>query len=336
MPKSLPWTTVLVVLGALPCLGWMSRLAVHAAGSAASSPATTASAGVRAIRLEANPIITPEMLAETGDDNINGPSLLRVPDWVDKPLGKYYLYFASHRGKFIRLAYADKLAGPWKIHPPGVLSLKEAPCKGHIASPDVHADPGRKEIRMYFHGMDGAGGGQVSFVATSTDGLKFAPKARPLGPFYFRVFQYGGYYYAMAKAKNESAVLLRSKDGLGEFQTGPTLIPRCRHTAMKVCGDALWLFFSRIGDAPEQILLTRIDLKKDWTEWEKSMTTPVSILRPEKDYEGVGYPVKPSGAGAMNKVHQLRDPAVFEEGGKTYLLYSVAGESGIAIAELRE
>jgi len=30
----------------------------------------------------------------------------------------------------------------------------------------------------------------------------------------------------------------------------------------------------------------------------------------------------------------LRDPAIFEEYGRIYLLYSVAGESGIAIAEL--
>ena len=30
----------------------------------------------------------------------------------------------------------------------------------------------------------------------------------------------------------------------------------------------------------------------------------------------------------------LRDPAIFEEDGRVYLLYAVAGESGIAIAEL--
>jgi hypothetical protein len=31
---------------------------------------------------------------------------------------------------------------------------------------------------------------------------------------------------------------------------------------------------------------------------------------------------------------KLRDPAIFVEAGRTYLLYSVAGESGIAIGEL--
>lgn len=33
-------------------------------------------------------------------------------------------------------------------------------------------------------------------------------------------------------------------------------------------------------------------------------------------------------------VNQLRDPAIFEERGRTYLLYAVSGERGIAISEL--
>ena len=34
------------------------------------------------------------------------------------------------------------------------------------------------------------------------------------------------------------------------------------------------------------------------------------------------------------RVRELRDPAIHEENERTYLLYSVAGEGGIAIAEL--
>jgi len=37
---------------------------------------------------------------------------------------------------------------------------------------------------------------------------------------------------------------------------------------------------------------------------------------------------------AYGHVNQLRDPAIFQEDGRTFLLYAVAGESGIAIAEL--
>jgi hypothetical protein len=32
----------------------------------------------------------------------------------------------------------------------------------------------------------------------------------------------------------------------------------------------------------------------------------------------------------------LRDPAIYGEGGRTFLLYAIAGESGIAAAELFE
>ena len=95
----------------------------------------------QAVRLKENPIIRPELSATIGK-NINGPSLIRAAEWLEKPLGKYYLYFADHGGKFIRLAYADRLEGPWKIHEPGTLRLEETACKGHIASPDVHIDNG--------------------------------------------------------------------------------------------------------------------------------------------------------------------------------------------------
>ena len=37
---------------------------------------------------------------------------------------------------------------------------------------------------------------------------------------------------------------------------------------------------------------------------------------------------------AYEKVNQLRDPAIFEDDGRIFLLYAVAGEAGIAIAEV--
>ena len=59
-------------------------------------------------RLGQGPIITPHMDGRMGD-NINGPSLVQVPDWVPNPLGRYYLYFGHHDGRYIRLAFADEL-----------------------------------------------------------------------------------------------------------------------------------------------------------------------------------------------------------------------------------
>jgi hypothetical protein len=58
---------------------------------------------------------------------------------------------------------------------------------------------------------------------------------------------------------------------------------------------------------------------------------------PETDYEGAKLPIRPSvGGPARGPLHELRDPGYFQDvDGKEYLLYSVAGEQGIAVAELR-
>src|SRR3954466_8797447 len=101
-------------------------------------------------RFPENPIIRPNMDSRMGD-NINGPSLIKVPDWIERPLGRYYLYFAHHDGRYIRLAFADALEGPWRTHEDGVLPLADSFFLGHVASPDVHVDDQSRRIRMYFH-----------------------------------------------------------------------------------------------------------------------------------------------------------------------------------------
>ena len=61
----------------------------------------------------------------------------------------------------------------------------------------------------------------------------------------------------------------------------------------------------------------------------------MEVLRPERDWEGADVPAAPSiRSVAPGRVNQLRDPAIFEEDGRVYLLYAIAGESGIALAEL--
>ena len=287
-------------------------------------------------RLEKNPIIHPGLPGLEGEagGNINGPSLIRVPDWVNQPLGRYYLYFAHHQGQYIRLAYADRLEGPWRIHAPGVLRVEDGPGRAHIASPDVHVDEKARCIRMYFH-MPAVekGGGQVSFLALSENGLDFSVQSEVLGKSYFRVFSHEGHYYALAKYDNVDGVLYRSADGLGGFVEGARLMPQVRHTALLPEGETLHVFFSRIGDAPEAILHTAFDLRQDWRAWGPGPESP--LLEPETDWEGAELAIEASRPGAMHRpVRQLRDPAVFVEGDRLYLLYSVAGEQGIAIANL--
>ena len=86
---------------------------------------------VRVTRLANGPIIGPHLHPSIGV-NIQGPSLIRMPDWIEDRLGAYYLYFADHKGSYIRLAYADHLAGPWRVHPPGSLHLAQS---GFLTAP---------------------------------------------------------------------------------------------------------------------------------------------------------------------------------------------------------
>ncbi len=316
-------------------------------------------------RLPGNPIITPDLHPAIGH-NIQGPSLIRVPDWLPGAMGRYYLYFADHKGDHIRLAVADSLTGPWRIHPPGALRLPDSrypttsppapadrtPPKRpgiappgtpgvpdleedatfpHIASPDVHVDAANKRLVMYFHGL-AAYRDQRSRVATSADGLNWDVREELLGPSYFRVFAHDGAHYAVVMP----GLLYHSVDGLSGFEKVADLFnePLQRHTALLKRGDTLYVFWTRVGDVPESILVSRVALKGDCRTWRAE--PPEVLLRPEMEWEGAGLPLAPSYRGAINlPVNQLRDPAIHEEDGRVYLLYSVAGEAGIAIAELR-
>ncbi len=299
-------------------------------------------------RLEANPIIVPEMLPGSDGENINGPSLIRVPTWIDNALGEYYLYFAHHAGTYIRLAYADDLAGPWTVYEPGTLKLEETICADihesayanyrHVASPDVHVDEKSQQIRMYFHcpvyitgpKAEESSYKQVTLVATSSDGLNFEAGNEPLGNSYFRVFQWDGMDYALGMP----GVFYRSVDGLTNFEKGPTLFTEDqRHTAVKIDSGKLLVFYTVVGENPERILLSEIELSDNWMKW--TATDPREVLKPETEWEGVNLAHEPSVRGfSMKPVRQLRDPALFDEDGRSYLLYSVAGESAVAIARV--
>ena len=299
-------------------------------------------------RFSANPIITPALDDSIGT-NINGPSLLRVPDWLPNPLGRYYLYFAHHQGAFIRLAHADRLAGPWTVYASGTLRLEQTPCYHHIASPDVHVDEENRRILMYYHGPTVRPEelaadplkqrypfleGQRSLLAASGDGINFNSDSEVLGPSYFRVFRYpdvpDGWIYALGMP----GILFRSRDGRTDFEAGPVLFDRDqRHTALLVGDDILYVFYSRAGDCPEHIVCATVDLRPEWRAWKASV--PFSILQPQTAYEGTDLPLEPSQRGAIHgRARQLRDPGIYQEDDRVYLLYSISGESGIAIAEL--
>ena len=154
----------------------------------------------QAVRCNRSPIISEQThggadLSDLGTaplSNINGPSVIRVPEWVTDPLGKYYLYFAHHKGTSIRLAYADQTMGPWFINPMPVLTVEQSLfvtndldpnsrndwvnepdyLYAHIASPDVLVDQHAKQILMFFHGLL-PDGDQQTRLALSKNGRSF-------------------------------------------------------------------------------------------------------------------------------------------------------------------
>lgn len=295
--------------------------------------------------------------------NINGPSLICVPGWVNNPLGRYYLYFAHHEGASIRLMVADDLDGPWQIYQPGALTLEHSlfcqypPAAAdthpdilasiaagidgdypHIASPDVHIDHDRRKILMYYHGRN-ADGTQQTRLAESDDGIEFVPLQPLLGDAYFRVFRYNGAHYAIAWG----SVLYRSTDGGRSFERGPRVTDEAyRHGAILQTDQSaeVYVIWSRAGDSPESLLISRLSMAPDdtektadWTRWRLTETT--LLHRPERSWEGAGLLCRPSCyGGIMEPVNEIRDPAIYCENDQIYLLYSVRGEQGIALLTL--
>jgi hypothetical protein len=328
--------------------------------------AATASAQVPAVRLQENPLLTLKSSPTIGD-NINGPSVIKVPDWIPNKLGKYYMYFAHHRGMYIRLAYADSLHGPWKVYEPGVLNVSEtafyrpqpdpeAEIYGvytHVASPEIYVDEANKRLIMWVHGQfsDGKkwpddpleahawlqknGYSQNTQVTVSTDGLRFKSQPAITADPYLRVFEYKGEFYGIVRLGR----LVHSSDPLKKFEAGPSPFRdtpynnQVRHVALFRDGDTLHVFLSVIGAAPEKIVHTTIALKGDWKEWKVGPFD--NVLTPEARYECPDWPVRPSEVGEIyGAARQLRDPALYVENGKITLFYTVCGEQGIAGADI--
>jgi hypothetical protein len=320
---------------------------------------------VRATRLPQNPLLTVDSSPTLGK-NVNGPTVIRVPDWVQRPLGRYYMYFANHVDNYIRLAYANAIGGPWTVYEPGVQHVRDTAFyrpqpdllssdgfSTHLASPEIFIDHMRRRIVMWTHGwytngerfpseLPAArawaaknGYGQFTQGSESPDGLKFETRPPLTKDSYLRIFQSGGWFYGMTRLGQ----LFRAKSPLEAFEQGAnpfrdgSYAGRVRHVSFLLRGQQLLVFFTAIRDAPERMLLSTIDVSGDWAAW--SATTPVEIMRPEAAYECASLPIEPSERGDVSvPARQIRDPYIFQDEGRTFLFYSTCGEQGIAAAEL--
>ena len=188
------------------------------------------------------PIIDQDMFDDlgVGDEggNINGPSLIRIPDWIS-PANRanrsavYYLYFGDHAGDYIRMAWAENITGPWHLYQVGSnvargnrgvldnggrdinvgngIVIEE----NHLASPDVHVDNENQRIIMYFHSGSSTFfngnemNGQFTWVATSPYGLDFNNRIEPvrLSTSYVRTFEHGNELYAFDNSASPKRAL---------------------------------------------------------------------------------------------------------------------------------
>lgn len=281
--------------------------------------------------------------------NVNGPSVVRAPQWLPDRPGEYLLYFAHHLGTHVRMAWADEIIGPWTVHDGGVLHVDETPSQDtfpHLASPDVHVLDDERRLRMYFHAPVGETigahlpcwdtyptGRQKTLVAESADGRSFTVIDQPaIAPSYLRMVRWRDAWIGMAMPTQ----LVRSRDGVHDVEYGPSLLAddEIRHCALLVDGDALRLWWTRAGDAPELILSATVDLTGDWSDWRAG--DPVEVLRPQETWEGADVAIAPSlrGPGGARE-HALRDPYVFTDtDGSRWLFYSGAGEFALGVTRL--
>jgi hypothetical protein len=230
--------------------------------------------------------------------------------------------------------------GPWHIHDRYAIELKDTPFTGHMASPDVHLDPAKRRLIMYLHAHGGVSPShrnveQPTLVAESHDGVNWAlVHERHLGESYFKAFLGPDEtVYAISKGGR----LYRAAAWEGPFENVGVVDRSGRHWAAWI-DEALdptivHLVYSRWGDQPERLLYARVALTGPPAA--RRIETRSELLRPEFSWEGVEHPIRVSQNGAAEHVHELRDPDFFEDtDGRLYLLYSAAGESCIAIAEL--
>ena len=307
--------------------------------------------------------------------NINGPSVLRMPDWAAGKQAAFHMYFGHHKGKSLRLAYADRLEGPWAMYPDPVIPLADSLFEpedpapdptlpepdwvgalggdylyAHVASPDAHIDEPNRRIVMYYHGLL-RNGDQQTRLATSTDGLNFTPQAPLLGPPYFRATRLDGVIYLsmwegrlgrMTSWQGPVELAPRIYDGdhlpphvsgRDPSRPGQSGGRQIRHGHIFAHEGRLHMTFSRIGDGPERCLHCEVVPADDWADWRFG---PVSdLLRPAPGWEGGDLPIRASIMGtAWDRLHELRDPALFTDNGQVYMAYCGGAESGLGIARV--
>jgi hypothetical protein len=150
---------------------------------------------------------------------------------------------------------------------------------------------------------------------------------------YLRIFQYDGMVYQIFP--RHGLTFARADSVTGVFEEAPQTLglQKTRHLSVLVEGDNLEIYFTTVGDSPERIKRTIVDMSQPWGSWKAG---PIECVRaPQEAWEGATLTPNPSQSGAaLVPENQLRDPFIFSEKGVEHLFYSYAGENGIGVATI--
>lgn len=108
--------------------------------------------------------LNPDRLSWIPTGELEHPAFIKVEGLIDKPLGKYYLYYSPHKHHGIGLAYSDSLDGPWK-------EFEKNPVIEGPAAPDIRWIEDKKKFYMWGHYKN-----SQTEVWTSDDGISFEYK----------------------------------------------------------------------------------------------------------------------------------------------------------------
>lgn len=141
---------------------WRASLTgtVFAALLAALVGAPPASALERLPAFEQAGVVLPS--ASFTDRGLQHPSVIRASEFLDDPLGEYYLYFGSQNAGGIGLAYSDSPDGPWQVY-------EDNPIMPGASGPHPVWSEQDGQLLLYHHRS-----GDGIELAISTDGVTFS------------------------------------------------------------------------------------------------------------------------------------------------------------------
>ncbi len=106
-------------------------------------------------------VLHPRELSWIPTEELEHPGFIRMEGLVEKPLGKYYLYYAPHKHEGIGLVYSDNIQGPWKEY-------EGNPVLKGPAAPDIRWVEDEKKFFMWGHTTN-----SQTELWTSDDGIHF-------------------------------------------------------------------------------------------------------------------------------------------------------------------